>query len=114
VRPAGPASLTLLRCAACGRIEGAARALCPACLSQDLQPVTVPGAGRIASFTTIRRAPTRFRGSAPYDVVVVDLDAGPRVTGRLTSDSPPPAIGAAVHALGGATEELLFTVSEPA
>lgn len=108
-----PPDLTLLRCMECGRIEGLARAVCAACLSDHLRPVAVPDAGRIASFTTIRRAPARFRDEAPYAVVVVDLDAGPRVTGRLSSDSVPPAIGAAVRAVRADPGDLVFTVQEP-
>ena len=78
----------------------------------DLRPEAVPGVGRVVSFTTIRRAPTQFRDQAPYDVVVVDLDAGPRVTGRLAGDSRRPEIGSRVHALRAERADTVFAVSE--
>ena len=58
----------------------------------------MPGVGRLSTWTTIRRAPTRFRDDAPYEIAVVDLDAGPRVTGRLAPGGAPPSVGAPVRA----------------
>lgn len=106
------APLTLLRCPACGRLDTPPRTVCGACLATGLESVEVPGTGTLASWTTIRRAPTRFREDAPYDVVVVDLEAGPRVVGRLTADSAPPAIGARVAATRAEGANAIFTVIE--
>jgi uncharacterized OB-fold protein len=103
------ASIAMVRCADCGRIDSPGRAVCAGCLSPRLEPTTVPGAGRLATWTTIRRAPTRFRDDAPYDVAVVDLDAGLRVTGRLAPGSSP-AVGAAVRAVGGDAPYATFEV----
>lgn len=72
-----------LRCAACGTLDPGPRDLCAACSSPDLRVSEVPGEGALVSWTTIRRAPTRFKGQAPYVIAVVDLAAGVRVTGRL-------------------------------
>ncbi|MBI4380371.1 MAG: OB-fold domain-containing protein [candidate division NC10 bacterium] len=41
------------------------------------------GRGRLLSFTTIRVPPARFRGQEPYDIAVIDLEEGLRVTARL-------------------------------
>jgi uncharacterized OB-fold protein len=41
------------------------------------------GRGTLTSFTTIRVAPTVFLGQEPYDIAVIDLDEGLRVTARL-------------------------------
>ncbi|MDE2581692.1 MAG: OB-fold domain-containing protein [Rhodospirillales bacterium] len=105
-------TLPMLRCAGCGHLDTPAHTVCRACLSADLRPVGIPATGRIVSFTTIRRAPSRFRDQAPYHVAVVDLDAGPRVTGRLAATSPAPALGARVRALRPGPADLLFTIRD--
>ena len=105
-------SLQMVKCARCGRIDTAMRPVCAGCLSSELRPEAVPGVGSVVRFTRIRRAPTQFRDQQPYDVVVVDLDAGPRVTGRLAGDSPAPRIGSRVHALRAERADTVFVVSE--
>jgi uncharacterized OB-fold protein len=102
--------LSLLRCKACNRLDTAMRVVCAGCLSTDLRPVGNDGSGTVATYTTIRRAPTAFRDQAPYDVVVVDLDAGLRMTGRLDKDSAPPSVGARVRVLHSAGADTVFTV----
>jgi uncharacterized OB-fold protein len=93
------AMLPMLRCRHCGRVDTPTRSVCSGCLSDQLEPISVPGIGTLASWTTIRRAPTRFRDQAPYDVVVVDLDSGQRVTGRLAHDAPEPVFKQRVSAV---------------
>jgi uncharacterized OB-fold protein len=102
------APISLLRCAGCGRLDGAGRTVCAGCLSFALEPVEVTGTGRLATWTTIRRAPSQFRDDAPYEVAVVDLDAGPRVTGRLSPNGVVPEVGAAVRARACDAPYLLF------
>lgn len=106
--------VSLVRCATCGHLDTATRAVCSRCLGEVLRPEQVPGTGRLASFTTIRRAPAAFRDQAPYDVVLVDLDAGPRVTGRLAHDSAPPTLGAQVRLLSHEGTGLVFSVATDA
>ena len=89
------------------------RVVCAGCLSSRLEPVSIAGTGTVATFTTIRRAPTAFRDQAPYDVVVVDLDAGLRMTGRLDRDSTPPTVGARVRVLRASGADTVFTVETP-
>jgi uncharacterized OB-fold protein len=101
--------LSMLRCADCGRLDSPGRVVCAGCLSTHLVPAEVPGTGRLATWTTIRRAPTRFRDEAPYDVAVVDLDAGLRVTGRLARGAVA-AAGATVRALPGDEPYPIFEV----
>lgn len=93
------ATIAMLRCAACGRVDSPGRVVCSGCLSTRLEPAAVPGEGRLAAWTTIRRAPTRFHDDAPYDIAVVDLDSGQRVTGRLSTDGAEPSVGARVAAV---------------
>jgi len=77
--------IAMVRCAHCGKIDATTRSICSNCLSSELLPHDVPGTGKLVSWTMIRRAPTRFRDDAPYQVCVIDLDSGQRVTGRLDS-----------------------------
>lgn len=78
-----PVDIEMARCMACGHIDAITCVVCSECLGIDMAACAVPGTGRLATWTTIRRAPTRFREQAPYHVCVVDLDSGQRVTGRL-------------------------------
>jgi len=107
---ASTTGLPVLRCARCARLDLRGRKVCSACLSDQLEACEVQGLGRIASFTTIRRAPTQFRDRAPYEVVVVDLDAGLRITGRLDPDSPPAAMGAQVRLVSANGADTVFSV----
>jgi uncharacterized OB-fold protein len=75
--------IKVLRCEDCGTLDPGPRDLCAACQSDRLVPFETPGQGVLVSWTTIRRAPTRFKGQAPYVVAVVKLDAGMLITGRL-------------------------------
>lgn len=102
--------MALLRCADCGRLDSPGRIVCAGCLSEKLEAHVAEGEGTVATFTTIRRAPGRFRDDAPYDVVVVDLDCGVRVTGRLQRDSAPATVGARARAVSAGDTGAVFTV----
>lgn len=78
-------TLSMQRCHACGAIDSLTRTVCSKCLGATFDPIEVEGRGTLVSWTTIRRAPTQFRDDVPYDVCVVDLPNGQRVTGRLAS-----------------------------
>lgn len=47
-----------------------------------------PGPGTIYTETLIYAAPQQFVADAPYQLVIVALDSGKRLTGRITSDKP--------------------------
>lgn len=82
-----PIHITALRCAACGMLDPGPRDLCAACQSPALAPAEVPSEASLVSWTTIRRAPIRFKGQAPYTIAVVDLAAGLRLTGRIECEA---------------------------
>lgn len=65
-----------------------------------MEACSVPGRGKLVSWTIIRRPPTRFRAKGPYTIAVVDLDAGVRLTGRLASVSESIKPGADVAFVG--------------
>lgn len=97
-----------LRCRRCGVLDPGPRELCAACHADDLEPSTIPGTGRLVSWTVIRRAPTRFKGRASYAIAVVDLDAGIPVTGRLRGDLDGVRLGVPVGAVAHEDGAYLF------
>jgi uncharacterized OB-fold protein len=97
-----------LRCAACGTLDPGPRDLCAACQSPELEPAEVPGDGALISWTTIRRAPTRFKGQAPYVIAVVELDSGLRLTGRIEGDANRLRLDLPVRAVGEDSGAYLF------
>jgi uncharacterized OB-fold protein len=54
-----------------------------------------PGPGTIYTETLIYAAPEQFVADAPYQLVIVALDEGKRLTARIAGDRV--AIGDAVH-----------------
>jgi uncharacterized OB-fold protein len=73
-------------CKECGSIALSYRAVCLHCSSKKLEKVEVDGIGKIFAYTIIRTGPERFRDQEPYAIVLVKLDAGTLVTGRLVTD----------------------------
>lgn len=102
------ATIRMLRCASCGKLEVASRVVCSGCLSGKLEPAEMPGVGNLVSWTTIRRAPAKFRDEAPYDIAIVDLDCGARITGRLATGQAGMALGARVHAVRADGADVIF------
>lgn len=43
----------------------------------------MPGHGRVHSFTTIHVPPAEFKDEAPYYYIVIELESGPLIPGRL-------------------------------
>ena len=89
--------MRMQKCARCSHILSLSSVVCPGCLSRSFEVFDLPDLGRLVSWTTIRRAPAGFHMTAPYDVVVVDLAPGVRVTGRLAADSATARLDAPVR-----------------
>jgi len=75
--------LTGVRCEKCGDLAIPPRELCPACGGRAWKPVSLAGAGTIASFTVIRVAPATYKDDAPYAIAVVKLSEGVALLGRV-------------------------------
>ena len=58
------------------------------------------GRGRLVSWTVVRRPAGAFAHREAFAVALVDLDAGPRVTGNLEGWEREPQPGAAVRVAG--------------
>lgn len=102
-------SIAMQRCRRCGQVDALTRTVCSHCLCNVFDAVDVAGAGTLVSWTTIRRAPTQFRDDVPYDVCVVDLADGQRVTGRLATSNGV-RVGAAVTATAMRGTTAIFSI----
>jgi uncharacterized OB-fold protein len=81
--------LVLQRCSECGAYQWYPKAWCADCGSRELKWKKVTGRGTVYSYTVINhaKASPAFADEVPYAIVVVELDEGPRMYGRL-KDSP--------------------------
>jgi hypothetical protein len=77
------ASFGAFQCETCKCLSAPPHRSCGRCGASALQPVTLSGRGILVSFTTIRVPPARFKGQEPYDIAVIDLEEGLRITARL-------------------------------
>lgn len=77
------AEFSAFQCDTCKNLSAPPHVSCARCGAATLRLVTISGRGRLLSFTTIRVPPARFRGQEPYDIAVIDLEEGLRVTARL-------------------------------
>jgi uncharacterized OB-fold protein len=72
--------LRLQRCAACGHVRHPIQALCPVCLGEEFDWALMSGRGEVFSKVVYRRAfHPAYREEVPYNVVIVQLEEGPRM-----------------------------------
>lgn len=83
--------LVAKRCPQDGTTYLPSQVACPQCGNGDAADVEVSGSGRVRVWTRIHIAPTRYEDDAPYTVVLVDLDEGLRVMGRLIETNGDPS-----------------------
>jgi len=105
--------MQMRKCTVCANVLGLRSVVCPGCLSRSFELVDLPDQGRLVSWTTIRRAPAGFHVAAPYDVVVVDVEPGVRVTGRLAADSAAARMDAPVRIVEMDHGSPVFAVAAP-
>ncbi len=80
--------LMLPWCKACGRPHFYPRAICPLCLSGDLEWRAASGRATLHTFVINHRAAKGY--DAPYVIAVVDLEEGPRMMSNIVIDNPTP------------------------
>ncbi|HWQ70283.1 MAG TPA: OB-fold domain-containing protein [Patescibacteria group bacterium] len=78
------ASFEAFACGGCKGLFARSQGRCRRCGAPTVLPISLSGRGTLTSFTTIRVPPTVFLGQDPYDIAVIDLDEGLRITARLT------------------------------
>jgi uncharacterized OB-fold protein len=71
------------RCTACAMFSFPPKPFCPHCWSRQVSWEDLATDGTLYSWTRIHAGPAVFESELPYDVGVVDLDAGIRLAVRL-------------------------------
>jgi uncharacterized OB-fold protein len=81
--------LTLPSCRRCGDRFFYPRAVCPRCLSDEIDWLPASGSGVVYSFTIIRQATTRgFEGDVPYAYAIIELEEGVRLQSNVVGCAP--------------------------
>ena len=97
--------LCMQRCGSCQHVRFPPSLLCPRCLSDVAEWVPLSGRGRIYSWVVVHHSQhPAFNPDAPYNVVIVELDEGPRLHGNLVG-------GDEIH-IGMAVEVVFDKVSD--
>lgn len=79
--------LLIQKCRDCGKILHPPRPMCPGCHSTECEHIEASGKGTIYSYTTYSKSPHKsFK--APYSVVLVELDEGPRLISNMVDVKP--------------------------
>ena len=78
-----------------------------------MEPIDVRGRGRLVSWTVVRRPSGPFAHRDTFAVALVDLDAGPRLTGNLEGWEEEPPLGCAVRVVGDIDGIPLFAPETP-
>lgn len=86
--------LVVQRCGSCGALRWPPLAGCPDCRSRETTWAGVAPSGTIWSFVIYHRAfAAELTAEIPYTVVMVELDDGPYIVGRLVPGAGPPSVG---------------------
>jgi len=78
-------ALAVFQCQSCQTLTQRKPIVCAHCLQPTFQTKHVAATGVLASWTTVRKPPLRFKAEGAYHVGVFDLDNGMRICGRLLS-----------------------------
>lgn len=77
--------LRVQRCTNCHTFQLPGRIACDVCLSSELEWVSASGRGTVFSYVVVHQNyHPAFAESLPYNVAVVELEEGPRLTTRIT------------------------------
>ena len=83
-RAARDGRLLLKRCKRCARMLAPQKEICDACLGEDLEWSPSAGKGSIYSFVVMHQLLNpAFKDEVPYNVIVVEMDEGPRLISNL-------------------------------
>ncbi len=81
--------LYVQKCAACGTFRHYPRAVCPRCLSSDIEWVLSRGRGTVYTYTvTYQNLATGFRDEQPYVLAYVELEEGVRMLSNIVGCAP--------------------------
>jgi hypothetical protein len=86
--------LVIQRCRSCGALRWPPLVGCPECRGRETTWDEVSPGGTIWSFVVYHRAfAAELKDQIPYTVVMVELDDGPYLVGRLVDEDSRPAVG---------------------
>lgn len=80
--------LVLQRCAECLLYRQPPMPMCPHCNSFEQEWVESTGRGKVHSWEIVRVPSHPFFSNVPYNVVLVEMDEGPRLFGNLLDVDP--------------------------
>ena len=85
-------------CTSCDEYFFPPRNICPNCRrGAELEEYAFNGTGTIVTYTTIYSATEDFERMTPYNLAIIQLDEGPRVTGQSVHSSEGVKIGMRVR-----------------
>ncbi len=91
-------NLSGTHCTCCNEYFFPPRNLCPNCRrGAHLEEYTFKGTGTIVTYTTIYNATEDFERLTPYNLAIIQLDEGPKITGQIVSSSAGVKIGMRVR-----------------
>ena len=92
--------LLIQACKKCGYLRWPPGPLCNECLSEESEWREVSPTGTLWSYAVYHRAMNpKFKDQIPYTVVLIELDDGPRMYGRLVKGAAKVEVGAPVRAV---------------
>jgi uncharacterized OB-fold protein len=81
--------LVLPKCKTCGRFFFYPRALCPNCMSQDLEWVEASGKAKVWTFATHHMGPSKaYKGEPPYVVAMIEIQEGVMMMTNIVNCKP--------------------------
>jgi hypothetical protein len=72
------------KCTKCGYIAFPARLVCPECGNRKFEDYKLNDTGKVVSFTTIEVGPTEFSDQVPYNVGIIELNDGVKITAQIS------------------------------
>jgi len=76
--------LRMQRCTNCGHVRFPPSLLCARCLCEEAEWAVLSGRGKVYSWIIVHRSQhPAFSPDTPYNVVIVELDEGPRLHSNL-------------------------------
>lgn len=74
-------------CRTCGEAYFPPRQLCPECRREgDVAERRFSGRGEVVSYTRVHDPGENYRGKVPYNLAVIELEEGARLTAQVTGD----------------------------
>ncbi|MFZ3045007.1 MAG: OB-fold domain-containing protein [Desulfatirhabdiaceae bacterium] len=79
-------NIPVLVCTSCQNATLPPQYICRQCGNAHFTQTSIPGRGRLYTYTVIRVASPAFQNQTPYHVLVVELKSGLRVSARLAAN----------------------------